>query len=714
MSSSLETKFTGDSKQLEAAYQKIQRENVKLREEAKKAHEEHKHAGEEQEGLLDRVSESMGEQVAELGKMALAWASVEKAVELVNEEYERQVQLAEKAAAATGGAGAQRGAVLRNLGPVSGDERKEFFERLEEIGLRRGLKEDEADQAVNFTLSATGGDRERALELIDLAARAVPEGGGDTVGQVGRGIEQIRTASHDEDQEANLGRLFSLQKVAPIKDVENIAAYMVPAIQNMGAMGDSFEESGGLFAALAKTSGDVEGRRTRTAVTNLQGALHDFFDPEKQAKSVRDRLAHLGSLEVGEPPDEALAGRLGEFLQGRGVKMDLTHPEQLKDAVQLLKERPEWGQQFVGQEAARMPTAKTVSEQIHALQQNDELRKRFLTGGGFTPEAQARGADTELLRGGSDTAKMFDEASADLKRTNYKQAAQKQLQTIASEPTIQRMQQQRIGQVAEEQSAAGDFQRADVGTALKAIEQMLDQTNQGMGSGLGNWWSQKQAQYRLTQLGEDPKKVVKEYAQRQIFNLRYAVPEGVKPSQETIGDVLSGKMSEEELARRKGIVRTTDEERLRKAKIAEEANERYQAIGRREEGHEEEATEEATPQSVAELRARIAEGRKQLQRTSGQAYHERTGAAVDEEGNITGDPDANYQAHRTKGSVEKEKQLERQVDLQQRQLEALERLLEQFKTTQEQAAQHHNENKTTGRAGAVRASGRTAVGREAS
>lgn len=598
MSSTLNTTFTGDSKQLEAAYQKILRENVKLREEAKKTHEEAKHHGEEQEGLGEKITESMSEQVAELGKMAVAWASVEKAVELVNEEYERQIELAEKAAEATREVGNQRGAVIRNLGPISGHQREEFFEHLEGVSLRRGLKEMEADQAVNYALSATGGDRERALELIDLAAEAAPEGGGDTVGQIARGVEQVRTVSHDEDQRANLGRLFALQKISPIKDVENVAAYTVPAVMGLTAQGASFEESGALFSALAKTSGDVEGRRTRTAVINLQAGLKKFFDPEAQEKQVRESIEHLGNLGVGEQADQGLVGRLSQFLHAQGVK---NLPHDLADQVKLLKERPEWGQAFVSQETAGLARPTSVTDQIRALQENEELRKQFLKG--FTPEAQAKGAELELLRSGSATAQMFSEQTKALGGTDYRAGAEQQLATIGGDPYIQRMLQQRIAEVAEEQHRAGDFGRADQGGALKAIEELLDQTNQGMGSGLGNWWRRKKAEYQITQLGEDPGKLYERMAREQIFNLRYQPGGDVGGAAASYAtpEMVAGQMSDEEMAARRGITRTADPERLRKARIAEEALERWRRVHAAEAEHHEGAIHEATPANRPDL-----------------------------------------------------------------------------------------------------------------
>jgi hypothetical protein len=593
MSSSLETKFTGDSKHLEAAYQKIQRENVKLREEAKKTAEEHKHAGEEGIDLGEKLSESIGEQVEELVKMGAEWLTVGKAIELVNEEYERQIELAEKAADTVRDTGAQRAPVLRNLGPVSGDERREFFEQLEKISLKRGLKEDEADQAVNFALSATGGNRDRALGLVDLAAQAAPEGGGDTVGQIARSIEQMRTVTKRDDDQANLGLLFSAQKISPIKEIENISNYAVPAAMGLTAQGASPEEAFALFSTLAKASGDVEGRRTRTAVTNLYGGLSKFFDPDAQAKRVRDQLAHQGSLQIGETPDAALQGRVGDFLKGHGFK---SVPHDFKDQMQILKERPELGQQFVAEETGRLPSPKSVTDQIRALQQNDELRKQFFQE--FSPEAQAKGADIELLRGGSETAKQFTAQTKELQATDYRQAAGHQIETIASEPAIQRLRQHKVSEVQEEQSFAGDFAKADRGTYRQALEKMLDSTQDYLLSSMGNWGTMKGFDYDTIIGQKDPAEEFNRRARGIIFNLKYDVPEGLKIG----GDhrFARGEAGDAELLDA-GIVPTQDAEHLRKAKIAQDALDEMNALRARESaaGAEAQATEEATPAETA-------------------------------------------------------------------------------------------------------------------
>lgn len=571
------TIFTADPTELVKAYQQIQRENLKLREESQKTAEEAKHHAEETESALDVVKESISEQVTELGKLAIGWVSVEKAVDLVKEAYERQIELAKQAAEATTETGASRASVIRNLGPISAAERREFFEQSEKIQLQTGFDEADMNEVLNYALSATGGNRERSLELAAEAGKFAPEGGA-AAAQTARAIEQISFATGDRDIERSAGRLSQMQVRASIPDTENIAQYMTPAVQNMMAMGDSFEEATAAFAALAKPMGDFTGRRARTAGTTLDRAMIDFFDPEKQRKQVDAELAQVLSPRTGEEANHEYLAKVRSFLQRKGVKQTPQDEYQFAELAKELfdeKNHPEWAAEFAQQQAAEMPTPKTFEDRLHALQQSEDLKKRFRMT--YTPDAQATGAELRLLEGGTQEAQLFDQTLKDLRGTDYREAEKQTTATIASEPTIALLKQKKLAEVAEEQMKAGDFKKAQIGLAQEALHKTLSQSNQGFFSGIGNWLRELGVGVATSIAGRDPNEVYAEQIREEIFGLKYDFQEESFYGADRHAHA-KGVLSDEELAKRMGATRTADEERLRKAKISESQFARWQTL----------------------------------------------------------------------------------------------------------------------------------------
>lgn len=79
--------FSGDTKDLEAAYRKLVAEDIKLRAELQKTASESKKHGHDAAGGIEEMSEAIGDQVKEIGHMVLGLASIEKGVEFVLDAY---------------------------------------------------------------------------------------------------------------------------------------------------------------------------------------------------------------------------------------------------------------------------------------------------------------------------------------------------------------------------------------------------------------------------------------------------------------------------------------------------------------------------------------------------------------------------------------------------------------------------------------------------
>lgn len=724
MSSTLKTVFTGDSKQLESAYEKISKENAKLREEMQKTSTAHKHAHEEGVDVAEKLGEAISEQVSALTEMATGYLTVEKAIELVNEEIERQIELQAEAAQTSVGQGATRAGLARNLGDKSPEEFQEYVERIERLALKTGISTDDVVAAVNDAIGMTGGDEDRALATVAEAAKYVPEGGASLT-PIARAIEQARSITKSDDMERNYGLMAAIQATSPISTTEDIAQYVFPSVQNLTTQGGSVPEAVGLASALAKGTGDLSGRKSRAGTTSFYEGVQSFFEEDTARERFENQLGHQRSLRAGEKPDEKLHAELDGFLKTKGLK---NLPKDLRELVKLVTdpdERPELGREFVDSQLAAFKgkAGGTFTERLHALQHDEELRQKFQSV--YKADAVSRGATLAILDASSPIAAQFEQTSQAMGGIDLKEAARHQAEVITSDPHVQRMKQAHKMDELNEQFLAASQTLAEAGVLRAALKKTAQNT--GMGALEGKL--EGLAFEAQTGFGTHD---VFDYFMTQMQNRRHALRYDHHRAQMVRGEVVTPASD----------VRTDDADRLAKAELLDHAIEQLAALQK---------DIDRTKQAAARVRAPI---EKAFRDIDAARLHDEQQVALRKAAALPGvdiseqmiaaasaDPEAmaghapdlqrlltqakraqydlTHRGHYVNGKFDpnapdrdpndydrrQAKELGGTIDLLTKLVAAVERLEKREEHGQAQAERHHTENAAAGRQGAARAQG---------
>lgn len=730
MSSTLKTVFTGDSKQLESAYEKISKENAKLREEMEKTSSAHKHAHEEGVDWAEKLGEAIGEQAGELVKMATAYASVEKAIELVNEEIERQIELQAEAAEVSVAQGGYRAELARNLGDKSPEQFQEFLEKMEGLGLTTGATSEDM-RAINDAIGMTGGDEERALATVAEALKYVPEGGA-ALTPIARAIEQARSITKSDDLETNYGLMASIQATSPISTTEDIAQYVFPSVQNLTTQGGSVPEAVAVASALAKGTGDLSGRKSRAGTTSFFEGVQSFFDEDKARERFENQLGHQRSLRAGEKPDETLHADLEAFAKSKGIK---NVPKEMRELVKLMTdpdERPELGREFIDSRVAafRGRAGQTFTERLHALQDDEELRRQFQSV--YKADAVSRGATLAILDKSSPIAAQFEETSHAMNAIDLKQAARHQAEVIASDPHVQRMKLKRMIDEANEQYLAAAGTLAEGGILREGLAKTFKNT------GMGALESKLESLAFEAQTGLGTHDTF-DYVMQQMVQRRHAMRYDHHEAQMVRGEIVTPASD----------VRTQDPERLAKADLLDRSIQSLELL------HED---MEATKQQMARARAPMEKALREidtvrlqdeqqtlLRRTGGLVGHDINDQLIELAGS---DPeqmlghapelrqllaqakntqyDLTHRGHFVNGKFDpnapdrdpnaydrrQAEELGPTIAMLTKLVQVVERLDEREKHGQEQAERHHQENAAAGRQSQARAAGAKRHGRE--
>lgn len=588
MSSSLETKFSGDSSQLQAEYQKIARENVKLREEAKKTAEEHERGGEKANELAERMNEFISEQIRGLVEMGAEWLTVHKAVELVSEELERQNELRKKALEFQTEAGAARPQLYRNLAGLSREEMAEVKEQLELLQTRYSIPHEQTlDAAAVQAISATGGDTRKGLANLEQALRMVPDAAEhpDELESLAGGLGDLAKVTSEPDPEKNLGFLLSVQHGARVTALKDASVNLIPAALALKQHGASVQEAFAVLSSLGQSIEDSEGAETGTGAIKFSEKLDQFFAPEQIEQRVGRALAGEGGKEAsGQKIDEALRSRVVAFAEGHGLQGAGRHA--FKDLMHVLGEQGLM-RGLVESETSRITSLAGEHEfgrQVEALRANEDLRKQFESEKGVFGRAKTIAALRGFVESGDSVMGQFYDAEKGALPSGAAAAAvaRESIAQLHADAAVRHKAASQASDVFEEQSFTADNARARDAVYQKAFARLLDISNQGFGSSFSNWLGrgyfslQMNLGARLQRPGAphasratSPHDMFVAEARDRIRSARYdeAISGGFRPLQ-------FGKENEEEAIRAGHIRRTADPNRLATAKRIEELLER--------------------------------------------------------------------------------------------------------------------------------------------
>ncbi|MEM6392509.1 MAG: hypothetical protein AAF797_07030 [Planctomycetota bacterium] len=174
------------------------------------------------------------------------------------------------------------------------------------IALDSGIDRAAITQALSGAVSATGGDLNRSIQLVELAADIRPDQPDELVSIAGA-IGDTQAATNFEDPLAALGFLQQVGAQSRIADSGQQFRNIPQAITGLVAQGFTPQDAGALFAAQSVSAADLRGETTRTAVIQIAEQLSSFFAERERPERGADAITAL------QGDDELRGAFLDEF-----------------------------------------------------------------------------------------------------------------------------------------------------------------------------------------------------------------------------------------------------------------------------------------------------------------------------------------------------------------------------------------------------------------
>lgn len=325
-------KFTGDSRGLEQAYEKLVRSNVKLEEQNRKLSDQSKRGNQIARGGLREQDDLTGRVISRVGALAGSWLSVQSAITLAREAFEQYERLQAEAKGTQQTVGQSQAAVLQNLSGETTEAKRQFLDDIKAVQARTRFPDIKAlNAAAASGVSASAGDLPGTLAAMEASARLSRADAAEIEDFVGGALD-MRKASGLDDARANLGLLLTAGTASRVTNLGMQARNIAPAALSAVATAPEQDpreaaiEGGRLFAALSTAAVDLEGRATRTAQIQFLTQLREFFKDETIVPAGQDPGTIQGRIQYLQQRPELSA----QFLSST------TREQQFKVAIEQL------------------------------------------------------------------------------------------------------------------------------------------------------------------------------------------------------------------------------------------------------------------------------------------------------------------------------------------------------------------------------------------
>jgi hypothetical protein len=289
-------KFDADGKSVERELEKMRKEYDKLLQKMGQLEKDSEKAARSQKSHFEGVATSL------MGAVT-GYITLQQALEEVNAELQRQIDLQRRAAQANVTVASSQASVRKNIGDVTTAQFQTFLQGVQAIQRETGFANlAQLNTAAADVLSATGSNQATTLEVLKATApifRDKPE----ELAQFAGGVADVMSASGSSAEEATALALagFGQSRTTSLTAFKNVAQ----AIKSGGAfsgVGDkqTSEEIIALFGTMSRFSGDVEGGSTRTAVVKFMEKMEAFGGEG----SLLDRLGRVQEGIAGGTIDE--------------------------------------------------------------------------------------------------------------------------------------------------------------------------------------------------------------------------------------------------------------------------------------------------------------------------------------------------------------------------------------------------------------------------
>jgi len=276
----------------------------------------------------------LGVGVGLLGAYRLIKNELDAIIDRQEKAFQTQVTLAS----------AQR-QLKKNLPGASSEEIDRLFGEAGRISLETGISEPVITSAFASAASATAGDKEKFVPLVELAAQFSAEDPAQ-IASVAGGLGDTQGAIQTDDPFVALGFLSTVAGLSRVSTPERQFKNIPPALAGLVSLGFTPPEAGSLNAALSVATKDITGEQTKTASINFGNRINELFRALGRPERAGEALAALQT-------DPELARQFvegGEIIQGgKSVSLpELTAEAQSITALRdlLLKPESEVAQNF--------------------------------------------------------------------------------------------------------------------------------------------------------------------------------------------------------------------------------------------------------------------------------------------------------------------------------------------------------------------------------
>jgi hypothetical protein len=304
MSNDIKITISGNDAAMIAVWQRQQAEILKNQAALQKLGEKGEKAGEDISTGIDKSVESLTEFTTVAG---LAAAGLKAIVKQYDDLKKRQDEAARRQ---TTNAAAEKKALI-NLGDdpkLSGDQ---YRKRIAKIAEKTGADTRDLHLAASSAFSAKGQlSSERALESVEEAAMLFPEDPAALETMAGASLDLQKKNPNMTGKQAT-GFMAALQGASRVKNLDQLAKNIVPAVVATQNFGDTEEQAGELAAGMSQALGDFSGEITKTATVQLASQLNDSLHKHKELTSTQERIEFI-QKNPNSPEARKLFARKGE------------------------------------------------------------------------------------------------------------------------------------------------------------------------------------------------------------------------------------------------------------------------------------------------------------------------------------------------------------------------------------------------------------------
>lgn len=275
------------------------------------------------------------------------------AINVIRGEYQAIIDLQERVKTASLGVADAEAAALRNLGPKSEDDVRQYLKQVEQISRSTGVSQKDINNIASEALSARGDlSVQEAMRAVEAGVKMAPDNAETAQGLAGGALD-IKKAIPNISSEQAVGYMMKVAKKARLTDVGEVSRALGPILTADMASGGNEASSSAMFAALSQMTADPHGRRTKTAGIQFLSQLAKYL-PEKGEVYSEEKYQHDKTALARERRAEEQAKR-------HAIKAD---PEYLQQMREIAEDR------------RRMPRLKATSDpSLRAVQ---DMRRKEL------------------------------------------------------------------------------------------------------------------------------------------------------------------------------------------------------------------------------------------------------------------------------------------------------------------------------------------------